>query len=446
MAWICDESGAVLHANGAWAAYTGSPLGSCLRAGWTAMIPPSEREPVLEVWRSAFLRRRSTETMIGLVDAKGERRSFACRIEPLMGSGGRASWAAMLVEIPGGSEPERQERSRAVRDLARGAVWWKDAQDTTLAVNDTLCGILGRSVEEIGGKKYYDFAHRDDARGARARADRRRAKVAGDKETDVRLQAADGRTVWVHSLALPFWTVDGEYDGGLAMLREIDGDDVEPRRRSVPSRLLELQELTLGRVARELHDGLGQLLSAARIKLDMLRERTLDDSSKLLEEGIGNVDEAIQHIRTLALELRPSMLDDLGLDAGLRWYLDRQSLRAGIPIHTSIRLDRRLDPDVETACYRIVQEATANALRHASPQHLWLTVAEIGGALDLVFRDDGSGFEVEDARQRALHGASIGILGMQERARLVGGRLDIDSTPGQGTEIRLHIPSAPKDQ
>jgi signal transduction histidine kinase len=132
--------------------------------------------------------------------------------------------------------------------------------------------------------------------------------------------------------------------------------------------------------------------------------------------------------------------------AALRWYLDRQARMAGVTVgFNADTLSRRLDTAIETACFRIAQEAVTNALRHARAQCIWveLRLLEREHELLLLIRDNGGGFNVAAARDDATSGRSLGLLSMEERAGLAGGRLEIVSAPDSGTEIRARFPLAP---
>jgi signal transduction histidine kinase len=155
------------------------------------------------------------------------------------------------------------------------------------------------------------------------------------------------------------------------------------------------------------------------------------------------VDSALRQVRDLALDLRPSILDDLGLAAALRWLVDRQAQRAGLVPHFAVQTSGApLPPDVATGCFRVAQEALINVVRHAGARHVWVDLREREEEVELVIRDDGAGFNPEEARRRAARGLSLGLLGVQERVGLLGGRVAIESGPGQGTTIRAWFPVA----
>lgn len=205
------------------------------------------------------------------------------------------------------------------------------------------------------------------------------------------------------------------------------------RLESLSRRLLTAQEEERRRVAIELHDDLGQILTAIKINLG--------SSPPRVHEAVESVDVAMQTVRNLALDLRPAMLDDLGLSAALRWYADRFARQTGVDTHLAVEEFPRLDAGVATASFRVVQEALTNVARHAAAKNVWLTLRRSNGTLELVVRDDGHGFDVEAASARAAHGASLGLIGMEERVSLAGGSLSIVSAPATGAEVRARFPA-----
>jgi PAS domain S-box-containing protein len=217
------------------------------------------------------------------------------------------------------------------------------------------------------------------------------------------------------------------------------------RLLALSRRLIEVQEAERRHIARELHDEIGQELTALKINLQAAHRP--GDGAELasrLEDSMSIVERAIQQVRDMALALRPSLLDDLGLVAALRWLVDHQAQRSGFEARLEAGPARiSVSPDVEIGCYRVVQEALNNVARHAQAHNIRVEVALHEGELRLLIQDDGVGFDVKAARERASHGASMGLLTMSERARLLGGRLEMKSAPGQGTEIRAVFPASP---
>lgn len=214
------------------------------------------------------------------------------------------------------------------------------------------------------------------------------------------------------------------------------------RLQHLSRRLVRAQEEERRRLARELHDEIGQALTATQLNLQVLLE--LQDPQELkarLEDSLLLVEQLLQQVRTLSLDLRPSMLDDLGLASALRWYLYRQAERAGFEVHYISELaEIRFPSEIETTCFRIAQESLTNIVRHARAQLVTLELHLLENCLHLIISDNGVGFDVAAARIRAAGGSSLGLLGMQERALLIGGQVIITSAPGKGTTLSAEFP------
>jgi signal transduction histidine kinase len=207
-------------------------------------------------------------------------------------------------------------------------------------------------------------------------------------------------------------------------------------------RLVELQEAERRNLARELHDEIGQALTSLQMNLQtLLHSPDAGALAPRLQESLTAVERVLEQVHDISLNLRPSLLDDLGLEPTLRWYLKRQAALADLQVE--IRADpvaRRLDPAIETQCFRIAQEALNNVVKHAKARIVTVEVSQRDEQLHLSVRDDGVGFDVASFRERAVRGASMGLLSMEERAALAGGGLEYQSVPGQGTEVHAWFP------
>lgn len=218
--------------------------------------------------------------------------------------------------------------------------------------------------------------------------------------------------------------------------------DYADRLQTLSRRLIEIQETERRAIARELHDEIGQVLTAVKINLQSAgRRQHRGGTAPDLMDSVEMVEDAIQRVRNCSLDLRPTLLDDLGLVPTIRWYLERHTGQAGFTAQIVAEpLVPRPPPEVETSCFRVVQEAVTNAMRHARAKNLRIKLAQRDGRLEFSVRDDGVGFDVKAARRRALEGGSIGLLGMEERVELLGGEFAIDSAPGRGTLIQVTLP------
>ncbi|MBP7692832.1 MAG: GAF domain-containing protein [Anaerolineales bacterium] len=214
------------------------------------------------------------------------------------------------------------------------------------------------------------------------------------------------------------------------------------RLQALSRRLVEVQEAERRHIARELHDEVGQVLTAVKINLQTLRRQpALAPSVPRLDETIDTVQRALEQVRNLSLDLRPSILDDLGLGAALEWYAQRLTQAAGLELHLALpEAAPRWSPVIEITCFRVAQEALTNILRHAGARQVWIELQPSARELRVRVRDDGQGFDPAAARQRAARfGASVGLLSMAERVALAGGQLEIESAPGQGASVTVRF-------
>lgn len=215
------------------------------------------------------------------------------------------------------------------------------------------------------------------------------------------------------------------------------------RLRLLSRQVLDAQEAERRQIAHELHDEIGQNLTALKLFAGHLRGRLAAQNQPEVDEWIELLNRAIEQVRDLSRLLRPVQLDHMGLAAALRALLDTQARAAGWTVDFVADADMpRLDMRHETVAYRVVQEALVNVARHADAARVSLELKLADGQLMLKLADDGRGFDVEAARLRVAQGRSMGLLGMEERVRLAGGTFHIESAPTQGTRIMVDIPIA----
>jgi signal transduction histidine kinase len=215
------------------------------------------------------------------------------------------------------------------------------------------------------------------------------------------------------------------------LLREMEWQESELSR--VSWHMLEDQESTARRFSHELHDELGQSLTAVKANLAALRGASdpsrLDDCLRLVDESIGNV-------RQMSQLLRPTILDDFGLEAALRWLCEGFTHRTGIQTEFKSGVSGRLPDETETHLFRLAQEALTNVARHSGARNATVTLDSQGGDVRLSIRDDGRGLPDAGAGPRGM-----GMIGMRARARSVGGDLSVRSKAGQGVEIEVRVPA-----
>jgi signal transduction histidine kinase len=204
--------------------------------------------------------------------------------------------------------------------------------------------------------------------------------------------------------------------------------------RSLARRLEEVQEAERARIAGDLHDELGQLLTAARMEADLATQRK-DLAS--FERLTARLDEALAATRSVVLSLRPPVVEQLGLTSGLEWLLDRFTARGSVDCAWNVEVDDEvIPPDVASTAFRVVQEALTNINRHAGARHAQVDVSGTAGELCIVVEDDGGGFDLAEV-DTTRH---VGLTGMRERVQLHGGTLDVRRRPTGGTRIAARLP------
>jgi PAS domain S-box-containing protein len=218
-------------------------------------------------------------------------------------------------------------------------------------------------------------------------------------------------------------------------------EEANRQLRILSRQLFHIQEEERRHLARELHDEIGQTLTAAKINLKIIAPDVPAKISGRLEDSVQLLDRLLRQVRELSLNLRPPLLDELGLVPTLRWLVDQQAQRAGLRVSFNANADDlEIDPDVQTTCFRVAQEAITNVIRHSGAKNLAVDLRRETERLTLTVSDDGAGFDPAVLQQRTTQNLTLGLLSMKERALLARGGFELHSAPGQGTEIRAWFP------
>jgi signal transduction histidine kinase len=216
----------------------------------------------------------------------------------------------------------------------------------------------------------------------------------------------------------------------------------EASLQALVRKTLTAQEEERRRIARELHDETSQVVSALLMNISLLESQAaLDENARTRVEAVKALaEEAARNLDTMLFELRPALLDELGLIPAMRWYVAQVSDAWNVPITFEGERTGRLPDFVEVTAFRIVQEAVGNVVRHAHATSARVAVTPVEGRLRVEIADDGEGFDAAEVAGRARSGESVGLMGMRERAELAGGRIEITSSPGAGTRVVAEIP------
>jgi PAS domain S-box-containing protein len=220
-------------------------------------------------------------------------------------------------------------------------------------------------------------------------------------------------------------------------------EEANRQLRILSRQLFHIQEEERRHLARELHDEIGQTLTAAKINLKMIARDMPAEVTARLDDSVQLLDRLLRQVRELSLNLRPPLLDELGLVPTLRWLVDQQAQRAGLRVSFTANVDiLEIDADVQTTCFRVAQEAITNVIRHSGARSFAVDLRRETGRLTLTVTDDGAGFDPAVLQQRTTQNFTLGLLSMKERALLVRGGFEVHSALGQGTEIRAWFPLA----
>lgn len=341
-----------------------------------------------------------------------------------------------------------EELFRVITESTRDLVALLDPEGRFLYANPSYRHRLGLEPAELLGSEAFGLVHPADAPGfrqawAQARA-RREPLVA-----EVRLQGRTG--VWATFETVGHWVYDdaGQAHRAVLVSRDITRRKLaEEKLRNLPRLIVEAQEAERRRVARELHDSVNQLLSSARFRVQSIEERLQARDESLWRETLkvqALLARAIEEVRRISRNLRPSELDDLGLVPALRSLCAEFAERTGLRL--TVALDEPPEPcskETELTLYRVVQEALTNIAKHAQASNVEVRLSWQNGAVQAVIRDDGAGFEPQAVGAGKPDPVGMGLLDMRERAAHVGGSCVVHSAPGQGTEVVVTLPLQPE--
>ncbi len=447
---MVDEGQQVVALNPAAQRIFGCSAAQALGRPLADFLPSRQRglhEQLVRDWSAASADEHAVRAHRQVVALRADGREFPAEVwlsgvDVAGPQGTRRFVAALLRDLSGerGLQDELrtlQQRLRAVFELAPVALWIADS-DRIVFANRAAARLLG-DAHPLVGESVYSLLLPESHAALREQVTGVLAGGFGTGQVQGRLARPDGqaREVEIALAALP--------DHGRTTVQMVVADVTRQRAEARESRRLQrrLRQLSVSvmearederrRIARELHDELGQRLTALKMELS-----SRSGGGSRLPAMLAMLDETVAALRRIAADLRPLMLDDLGLNAAIEWLAIEASRRLGIRVQVDLDEVPEVDERVAIALYRMVQEALTNVARHARAGHASVQLRRRDDGLHLSVHDDGVGFP-ERALQRE---GRWGLLGMRERAELLGGRLEIDNPPGGGARVRVHLPPA----
>jgi len=457
MLWISDADATCLMLNNDWRTFRGLGPNEDVPDGWMFGIHDEDRAAFLETFLRAHEARTAYKAEYRVRRADGQYRWVHDHGAPWFDAHGTfMGQMGCCVDIT----DQRTHQWTAANAERRLKTLVENSQDVVYRVRlvpSLAFEYVGGAIETLTGytadELYADISlalecvHPDD-----------RSKLALTPEAAANVRSTvtyrwlhkDGRTIWAEHYRVPVFDASGQVVGLEGIARDVtarvEGErklrESEEQLRQLAARLQTAREEERAEVSRELHDELGQTLTALKIEISravaaFASEPTSVTTVDRLQSVVGLVDLGIATVKRISARLRPATLDHLGLAEAIRWEATTFKARTGIRCQVRAnREESRLSAEQQTALFRILQEALNNVVCHANASSVQVIITETGDRVELRIRDNGRGIT---AAQATAPG-SIGLLGMKERAALVGGTFKVSGQRGKGTVVSVHAP------
>ncbi len=458
MMWVSGADGRALVLNQGWRAFRGAGPQDALPDGWAHAVHAEDMAQAVARFLEAHERRVSYDAEYRVRRADGEWRWVRDHGTPWFDAAGEfMGHMGCCLDVtdqrtPAWATSNAEWRVKTLVERSQQDIIYRTRLLPTLGVE-----YVGGAVKALTGYTPEEFyadptlvprsVHPDDLHLIALTAE---AAAQMPSTVTYRWVRPDGRIVWVEHYRIPVFDAAGHIIGLEGIARDVSGRVESERRlresedqlRQLAARLQGAREEERAEVSRELHDELGQTLTALKLEINRAVAAFASVPSSVttvdrLQSIVGLVDLGIATVKRISARLRPATLDHLGLAEAIRW--EALTFKARTGIRCQLRANRqqtRLSAEQQTALFRILQEALNNVVCHANASSVQVSIKETDDAVDMRIRDNGRGISAE---QTAAAG-SIGLLGMKERAALIGGRFTIAGARGKGTVVSVHVP------
>lgn len=459
MVWLKDTDSRLLAVNRAYLETAGLYSGTCYFGKTDLDMFPAEQAEIYRADDFEVMRTGQKKTVEELIGAPGMLRWHETYKAPVLDADGKllgtVGFARDITERKRIEDllHAREQEFRAMVENSPDVVVRYDTHCRRVYVNPAMQRQFGLSIEEILGKTPLESSTMAEA-AAYMQQIQEVLKSAQESQMEFPFHDIQGGEHWGHMRLVPEFNKDGEVVSVLTKTRDITDrkraeEELKKRERDLEESRAQLRGLTARReevreeerkhIAREVHDELGQILTGLKLNISIIEHKYAAESASLrehLQETLMLIDRSLEVARNVASALRPAVLD-LGIVSALEWLAGRFELSTGIQCEMIIsETEIRLDENHEIALFRIVQESLTNVARHAKAQRVDIAIAKDADDYVLKVRDNGTGFDT-NAKQMN----SFGLVGIRERALMLGGTIAINSRPGNGTEIEVRIPA-----
>lgn len=345
---------------------------------------------------------------------------------------------------------ESEEHHRSFMESAKGFIVYRLEVDPENYLSGRLVFVSPGIEDEIGISPEAEFSewfnniHPDDLPGL-IEAQAKSVRNGDTFDQEFRWKNTKGEWGWCHAISNPVFDSDGNpaYYNGLMV--NLTSQKQAEKSRLISSRLLTAQERERKRISLDLHDELGQSLVVLKLQLKSIHKKLQEGQTELRSDCQAMMDYIvglIENIRRICIDLTPGILDDLGLTAGIRWLVENTFKSHDIDTSLDItNIDKLLTNEQQRLVFRLFQEAFTNIVRHSLASHVSIVIKRQGGEISLVIEDDGKGFDVKETMGRDFTEKGIGLSGMEERAWMLGGSVNIWSQRESGTRLEFRVPT-----